>query len=275
MSLAVLTIAHGRHDHLRGLLDGLRRSERRPDLVVVAAMDDDRIAGVVGECWDGPAIVRPVPADPRGLPLAAARNEAARSAIDAGAETLVFLDVDCIPSPSLTARYEQTVAAGEGCAVFAGEVAYLPEAERPYRPDRLAQLSEPHPARPVLAADATTRADDLTLFWSLSFALRARTWQALGGFDEDYVGYGGEDTDFASRIGTAGGTLTWVGGARAYHQFHENRMPPVHHLDDIVRNARIFRGRWGWWPMRGWLEEFDRRGLVTFDGELLQLRGER
>ena len=43
-------------------------------------------------------------------------------------------------------------------------------------------------------------AEDLRLFWSLSFALDAGDWDALGGFCEDYVGYGGEDTDFGQTV---------------------------------------------------------------------------
>jgi N-acetylglucosaminyl-diphospho-decaprenol L-rhamnosyltransferase len=36
----------------------------------------------------------------------------------------------------------------------------------------------------------------------------------------------------------------------------------VEHLDDILRNGRLFHERWGEWPMAGWLEEFEQRGLV-------------
>ena len=38
--------------------------------------------------------------------------------------------------------------------------------------------------------------------------------------------------------------------------------PPVEHVADIVRNANLFHERWGWWPMAGWLEAFDARGLA-------------
>ena len=41
--------------------------------------------------------------------------------------------------------------------------------------------------------------------------------------------------------------------------------PPVEHVDDIVRNAEIFRRRWGATPMLGWLEAFEERGLVERD----------
>jgi hypothetical protein len=40
----------------------------------------------------------------------------------------------------------------------------------------------------------------------------------------------------------------------------------VRHLDDILRNGALFAERWGWWPMQGWLDEFQSMGLVRSDG---------
>ena len=107
---------------------------------------------------------------------------------------------------------------------------------------------------------------DPDLFWSLSFAVDPATWGRLGGFCEAYVGYGGEDTDLGRTAIARGTGLGWVGGARAYHQHHPVSSPPVEHLDDILRNGRLFHERWGEWPMTGWLEEFERRGLVRREG---------
>jgi hypothetical protein len=275
---AVVTIAHGRHDHLAGQLWGLGRAVRQPDVFVAVAMDDPAIAGVVAAHaqpgWD--VTVASVASPPEGLPLAAARNAGARAAIEAGAETLVFLDVDCIPSPTLLQRYAAVLgqrrsapsgAGVSGPVVASGEVGYLPPVPDPrdYRDLDLDGLARPHPARPVLGAFEVRVADDLRLFWSLSFALSADDWGRLGGFCEDYVGYGGEDTDFGQRLGAVRGTLLWVGGATAYHQHHPSESPPVRHLEPIVANANRFRRRWGWFPMEGWLERFDAMGLAGVD----------
>jgi GT2 family glycosyltransferase len=100
------------------------------------------------------------------------------------------------------------------------------------------------------------------LFWSLSFAVTADTWLAVGGFEESYEGYGGEDTDFAFTARAAGVPLVWVGGAHAYHQYHPTSAPPWQHLDDILRNGRLFADRWGSWPMEGWLEAFAAAGAI-------------
>jgi GT2 family glycosyltransferase len=99
----------------------------------------------------------------------------------------------------------------------------------------------------------------------LSFAVPVPAWQHHGGFCEDYVGYGGEDTDFAATAHRAGVTMWWVGGADTYHQHHRTADPPIEHVDDIIRNATIFHQRWGRWPMRDWLEDFRKTGLAHID----------
>ena len=63
------------------------------------------------------------------LPLSTARNLGAATAISAGAEHLVFLDVDCIPNPTLVARYGEVLTDapdGGGPRVVCGDVAYEP-----------------------------------------------------------------------------------------------------------------------------------------------------
>lgn len=37
------------------------------------------------------------------------------------------------------------------------------------------------------------------------------------------------------------------------------------HFDDTVRNAQIFRNRWGFWPMHGWLKAFEHSGLLQIE----------
>lgn len=259
MKTAVITTVHGRHRHLRRQLDGL--ALHPPDLHVVVALADPDIGPVVGSA----AQVLDCDGDPAALPLARARNTGAEAAIGAGADVLVFLDVDCIPGPELLTRY---VCAAQDPhhreALLCGPVTYLPPAgPRGYRLDEL--VIDPHPARPAPPDGQVLTGVDYNLFWSLSFALTPTTWHRIGGFCELYRGYGGEDTDFAQRAAAAGVGLRWVGGAHAFHQHHPVSNPPVQHLDDILRNAHVFHRRWGWWPMAGWLDAFAAQGLIERD----------
>jgi GT2 family glycosyltransferase len=109
------------------------------------------------------------------------------------------------------------------------------------------------------------------LFWSLVFAIRSARFSALGGFDEAFTGYGAEDTDFGFRAKQAGLPLLFMGGAGAFHQHHDIFDPPVQHLADIVRNARLFYQRWKVWPMEGWLAAFKEMGLIARAGDMITL----
>lgn len=263
MTVAVITVVHGRHEHLAQQDAGLLRSTRLPDSHVVVAMDDPGIESV--QRRHVPRQVVAVPADGARLPLARARNIGAQTAIAHGADVLVFLDVDCIPSTGLIEAYEHAATDPVTCRdLLCGPVTYLPPPPTGgYDLATLHEARDPHPARPVPADGEVIRDDSsYELFWSLSFALTPDTWFDIGGFDEVYQGYGAEDTDFARRAQAAGTMLTWVGGAEAYHQHHPVSSPPVEHLTDIVRNANLFHDRWGDWPMRGWLDAFERDGLV-------------
>lgn len=261
--VAVVTPVAGRLGHLALQQRGLARGSRWPDPYVVVAMGDP-VAGREAARRVPPARVVHVPVTvPGRLPLAAARNAGAGKAVELGADVLVFLDVDCVPGPATVARYGE--AARDG-VLLCGTVAYLPPPPPGgYALERLTDLAAPHPARPVPREDEVIGGGDPDLFWSLSFALTAATWRAIGGFCEEYTGYGGEDTDFGLLARRAGVELCWLGGAPAHHQYHPVEDPPVGHLDDILRNGALFHRRWGRWPMEGWLRAFARRGLVRWD----------
>ncbi|WP_163802158.1 glycosyltransferase family 2 protein [Mycolicibacterium sediminis] len=242
---------------------GLAASSRTPDVRCVVAMDDDEVVRHV------PSDAEVVPCARSGdaLPLARARNVGARRALDRGADLLVFLDVDCIPGATMLERYVAAHQRVDRPTLLAGPVTYLPQASDGYALDDLPAATRPHPARPNPSDGDLLDGTDHDLFWSLSFGASNTTWQRIGGFCEDYEGYGGEDTDFAATAASHGVALTWVGGAHAYHQHHPVSDPPVEHLRDIVANATVFRKRWGRWPMPGWLDEFERRGLIVRAGE--------
>ncbi len=228
----VVTTVHGRHEHLARQHASLAAGSIRPDHVVVVAMGDPHVADVVAA---GPLAGRTrvvdVPCDTH-LPLARARNRGASVALDGlGADLVVFLDVDCLAGTGLLEAYRDGWRrTGPAPRVLSGPVSYLdPPGPDGYIAADLA-AARPHAARPAPAPGDLVLAEDLRLFWSLSFALDASTWALVGGFDESYVGYGGEDTDFGQRAHAAGVPLWWVGGASAYHQWHPVSDPPVEHV---------------------------------------------
>ena len=263
-SATIVTVARGRHEHLAHQLRLLALSDPATPHVVVAV--DDPAIGDVVRAHGGNRSVRVVehPMHRDGLPIAAARNHGVSVALDEGAGVIVLLDVDCLAGPDTIDRYASLASAGPP-AILCCPVTYLAEGvAAPAHPGDLRIHRRPHPARPDPPAGTLVRGGDHRLFWSLSAAMSAATWRLLGGFCEEYVGYGGEDTDLGQVARRAGVDLVWVGGADAYHQHHPVSRPPVEHVDAIVRNARTYRRRWGSWPMEGWLAELADLGLLRW-----------
>lgn len=262
--LSVLTLVRNREGHLHQLVEGLRRSTLPPAELVVIDMSDRPVT-----LAPTPFPIRVERLETDGLPLAAARNRAARLAAQ---EALLFLDIDCIPLSACLGRMAEEVVARD--SLLCADIRYLgPEDARgDWTEADLLAAGRPHPARTFPPTGVRVEPDP-GLFWSLAFAIRASRFRSLGGFDEAFTGYGGEDTDFGFRAHAAGLPLLFVGGAVACHQHHESHDPPVAHLSDIVRNAALFRNRWGRWPMEGWLAGFRAMGLVQWsDTELRLLR---
>ncbi len=265
MTVSICTLAHGRAAHLVNVVRALNMQTAIPDELVIAVMQAD--------AYDLPETrfpIRQIMMGADGIPLAAARNAAAQTALG---EQLIFLDVDCIPTPSLVADYLAQLAAVD--AVLMGEVLYLPSGATAEGLDfaRFAALGVKHSERAGPPIEALGDCSDYRCFWSLNFAMRRATFLALGGFDERYVGYGGEDTDFGRVAMVAGIPIHWVRGARVYHQYHPHHMPPVHHVDSVIANAARFRDKWGHFTMEHWLKAFTLMGLIALrDGHHVRLR---
>ena len=253
-TVSVVTLARGRPDHLHNVILGLSRQVHAPAELIIAVMQD--------EAYEVPAAlfpIRQIMVAGDDLPLAAARNAAAHAAIG---EALVFLDMDCIPSPTLIADYARGLATLDG--LLMGEVQYLPSGatKEGWSCDDLATIAVRHSDRRGPPSEGVERCNDYRCFWSLNFAMRRATFLAAGGFDERYLGYGGEDTDFGKALDRKGIAIAWMKGGLAYHQYHRHHMPPVHHLDSVVRNAQLFETKWGYRTMGHWLHAFRLMGLI-------------
>ncbi|MDH7638152.1 glycosyltransferase family 2 protein [Sphingomonas oryzagri] len=261
--VSVLTIVRNREAHLQQLAEGLRRSGRMPDELVVVDMSDDPAR--LDE-MPFPVIVERL--DGTDLPLAKARNRAASLAQH---EHLLFLDVDCIPMAGCIDGMLTAMHTADG--VVCADVRYLGpgEARGDWSEAELMLRGKSHPVR-TFPASGIREERNPGLFWSLAFGIHARRFKSLGGFDEQFVGYGAEDTDFGFRAAKNDVPLYFVGGSVVCHQHHDTFEPPVQHVADIVRNANFFRRRWNRWPMEGWLRAFHGMGLVEWTTDKLEFR---
>ncbi|MCF7549373.1 glycosyltransferase [Pseudonocardia sp. WMMC193] len=183
-----------------------------PPVDVVVADDGSRHLPQV------PAGVRVVTQEDRGFRAAAARNLGARHV---RGEILVFLDADTVPEPDclavLTARAAlcgDVLAVGRRCHA---DLSALPPGADPRSAPRLpdpAWLDEAYArSRDLLDADGRSFRHVI----SAVLACRRTLFDDVGGFDERFVGYGGEDWDLAYRAWNAGAVLVRERGAVAWH----------------------------------------------------------
>ena len=280
-SIAVLTASRGHHDELLGQVDGIAVGTRPPFLHNVISMGDrDLTRGRLplgSDRWR--TEVRPVPTARTSLPLAAARNLAAKHAVEDGAEVLVFLDGDIIPGARTLERYADAVTADragtplenvEGPVLLTGPVLQLPplaEGAAGYPMGQLRSIAVPMPGTPGVPPGEVRLETRWELFSGVSFAMSAADFTASGGFHVGYTGHGLEDADLAETVRRAGGALAWVGGATAYLQ-PGREVTPEQEVRTAVHHAQLWHDRWGEHSTHPWLTRLVGEGRLrrTEDG---------
>lgn len=230
--------------HLAAVLTGVARQSRPADGVVVTCdVESAEIEAVVrdhaAEFAGGLGLVqRSHQGQSRSSQV---RNNGVRALLPrdlTANDRLVFLDGDCCPSPTCFAEHERLLESGdlvigfrydltqqqteafdpdagrrgrEPVAITGEQHAALRDRERRYRRHawlRRFGLGKPH--KPKLL--------------SANFSIRAGTMLAINGFDEEYLGYGGEDDDLGRRVYAAGGRpVIGIGRATVYHLWHPTR----------------------------------------------------
>jgi hypothetical protein len=253
-AVSVLTLVRGRRAHLQYLVEGLARSTEPPGELIVVNMD---AMPLVLPRQEFPVRIIDYPAG-GALPLGAARNRAAAAAAH---RLLCFLDVDCIVS-ARTLSLVRVAFERQDC-VLAPEVLYLGAGDigRDWREGVLRRRGMRHPVR-NFPLSGQVREFNPGFLWSVAFAMRASSFYRIGGFDEQFTGYGAEDTDLGFRANARGLPLIYQAGAPVFHQYHPIYEPPLQHFADIVRNAVLFEARWGIWPMQERLDGFVAAGLL-------------
>jgi GT2 family glycosyltransferase len=257
MDISVITLVNGRGNALANLMNGIKRFSVLPSELVIVYMNEPA----------NTLMSMPIPVvqielhNEHLLPLAAARNYGVKHA---SYDHVIFLDVDCIPSPSLIEDYQHAFQRRD--VLWAGRIRYLSEGAmmNPNLLESLEDLSDPDPVRQANIGYT------YELFWSLNFGCSKAVFQRIGGFNESFIGYGAEDTDFsfnARKNNIPIGTVDTV----AYHQYHPSYDPPLNHLQDIVINANVFNKKWGLWPMEGWLKKFQDMGYIDWSVDSLTL----
>ena len=215
-SVTVVVTHYEQHAALARTLHALGRQTHPADrLQVVVADDGSRVPP------DVPPGVRLVRQDDRGFRAAAARNLGAAAA---EGDVLVFLDADTTPEPGyveavtrLTALAPDTVTVGRREHADLSKVGTSEPVEVAGPAHRL--------ETPGWLVDGYDRsrdlldADDGSYRYVISAVCACSRWLfgEVGGFDESFEGYGGEDWEWADRAWRHGALLAHVPDAVAWH----------------------------------------------------------
>lgn len=228
--LSVVIPYYDRPAQLGLLLQALAQQHSAPPFEVVVADDGSPVPPTIPTDLPFPCAVVRQP--DRGFRAAAARNLGA--AATAGG-VLVFLDGDTLPTVGYLAAVARAVAAaddGHGVLVMgrrrhfdsgnssSAEVLALLRADQAAVPPGIRLFEEPHwlTAGYRRTDDLRTADDeDFRLVISAVLTVDRRLWEATGGFDESFVGYGGEDWDFGWRAWLAGSDWRHEPAAVAWH----------------------------------------------------------
>ncbi len=194
----------------------LHRQTLPPVGIVVA--DDGSAAPPDPAALAGPVPVRVVTQPDLGFRAAAARN---RGAAHVDGDVLVFLDADTTPAPDLVRTLSRKASVcPDVLAVGRRRHADLSATGPGDDPTSAPALPEPRwladayrGSRDLLDADGRSFRFVISAVLACSRAL----FEDVGGFDERYVGYGGEDWDLAYRAWNAGALLVHEPGALAWH----------------------------------------------------------
>ncbi len=260
MKLSVVTTVYDRPEHFRLFLRALALQSRPPDEVLVADDGSEpdvarRLREVFAASGFAGAVVRQ---EKDGFRAAAARNMALRAATG---DYVAFVDCDMVLMPDALALHESMAAPRR---VLVGNRVLLSQG-----PSEALFAMPPPRLGPDDFENAFAQADDAELLaaarlferhaWQRRFHLaRPHKPKILGchfslpmedvrrvnGFDENFVGWGYEDDDFARRLYAAGvKPVSVIRSARAMHLWHPSLAPGPQARHRGRPNRAYFR-RW-------------------------------
>ena len=236
-SVSVVVVHFEQSRQLARTLLALDRQDYPVGLVEIVVVDDGSAVPPAV-----PPHVRLIVQEDRGFRAAAARNAGAAAA---GNEVLVFLDADTAPEPDYL-RHLTRLPALTRDAVTVGrrrhaDLAAAPAEARIETAGPAAELEEPRWLRDAYRRTGNLLESDLRGYRYLIGAVLACSRRffldEIGGFDESFTRYGGEDWEWAYRAWVRGAVLAHVPQAVAWHDGPDRAVREPQALE--AKNAEV------------------------------------
>lgn len=236
-SLSVVIPCHNNARNLDWILEALTPQLHHRDEVIV--VDDHSDSEVPAPRRAGCARLRLVRRDGGSPNRAAARNEGWRAG---DAEVVVFLDGDMVPSPEFVGALRRLHLEHRDVAIKSPRMALTQTEQARGKRSCLRDVATPtrwidgprSARRPRCA-----RTSDWYLAASNALSVERRFVERIGGWDEEYQGWGEEDMDFAYRLYLAGLSFVFP-EPRWLYAVHLNHAPADGWAKSLDRNARRF-----------------------------------
>lgn len=231
--VSVVVSFYERLDYLKSCLDALALCAEDFDEVVIA--DDGSKTDTVDRLrkmmigYDFP--ISHVTHPKEGFRLAATRNNGIRHS---RGDYLIFLDCDFLVLPDTIKYHLQAAKPGR---FVAGSCKYLTEAQAQIilkstiSPPLLEQIYREIPEREIIVQHRRFIKRTLLIRWRLAspskqslgghFSIYKKDIELINGYDENFVGWGGEDEDLGVRLAAAGiHCISAIRYARVMHMWH-------------------------------------------------------
>jgi glycosyltransferase involved in cell wall biosynthesis len=247
MKVSLIITTYNKPDYLKKVIDGVFLQRVLPHEIIIADDGSDEMTKNVVEEYGktAPCPLVHVWQEDRGFRLARIRNKAIKRA---AGEYLIFLDGDCVPSPHFIPDH---VALAEGGCFFQGkrmllskEFSSLFEASRIGDRGFLLRLfltggvsNSHHLLRvPIFPA---LKSRNLKGMRGCNVGFYRKDLIAVNGFNEDFIGWGREDSELAVRLYKYGLTRkTHPFQAVCFHLWHEeNARKELAKNDELLRKA--------------------------------------
>ncbi|GIH07815.1 hypothetical protein Rhe02_58820 [Rhizocola hellebori] len=290
--VSVVIPTYNRADELRETLTSLtaQRLAAQHFEVVVADDGSSDSTAEMARSFESRLALRYHYQEDRGARAALARNSGARLAT---AEVLAFLDAGTIAGPDFVQGHlDQHAEGGPPRVVIGYTYGYRPFDPTPGLAQNVAALSADE-VRALYGDDPSfqdTRHRQFAMVdfdvhalplpwimsWTVNLSVRAEQFWRVGGFDEDFTGWGAEDLDLGLRLYKAGTRFVLGRAAWAIESPHER--DPSGKSDQVTRNAMRMLTKfpepatelnWAWFATGEWLVQQDSLALHERYAELL------